>query len=109
MGTTLDTEVKSGNRKGKPNYPVDFKRRLAIAASEPGVSVSKLALAHQVNTNMVFKWRRDLRAGLLDIESQGSTTLLPVSISTTPTRKAAAAQMPPIPHSAGMIEIAIAD
>lgn len=106
MGTTLDTEVKPGNRKGKPNYPADFKRQLAIAASEPGVSVSKLALEHQVNTNMVFKWRRDLRAGLLDIEPQGPVTLLPVSLSPTPTRKAAAA---PIPHSAGLIEIAIAD
>jgi transposase len=71
MGTILDTEVISGNRKGKPNYPADFKRRLAIAASDPGVSVSKLALEHQLNTNMVFKWRRELRAGLLDIEPQG--------------------------------------
>ena len=109
MGTTLDTEVKSGNRKGKPNYPVDFKRRLAIAASEPGVSVSKLALEHQVNTNMVFKWRRDLRAGLLDIESQGPVTLLPVSLSHAPRRKTVAAPVPPIAHSAGLIEIVIAD
>ena len=110
MGTTLDTEVKSGNRKGKPNYPVDFKRRIAIAASEPGVSVSKLALEHQVNTNMVFKWRRDLRAGLLDIEPQGPATLLPVSLAPTPPRKAAAAAAAAsIPHNAGLIEIAIAD
>jgi transposase-like protein len=40
--------------------------KLAMAASDPGVSVSKLALEHQFNTNMVFKWRRDLRAGLLE-------------------------------------------
>ena len=108
MGTTLDTEVKPGNRKGQPNYPADFKRQLAMAASEPGVSVSKLALEHQVNTNMVFKWRRDFRAGLLDIEPQGPATLLPVSLAPTPPRKAGAAAAP-IPHSAGLIEIAIAD
>ena len=31
------------DRKGRPNYPTDFKRRLAIEASTPGISVSKLA------------------------------------------------------------------
>jgi transposase len=55
MGITLDTEVRAGNRKGRPNYPVEFKRRLAAAACEAGVSVSKLAMANAVNANMVFK------------------------------------------------------
>ena len=66
----MDTKVESGGRKGRPNYPSEFKQRLALAACEPGVSVSKLAQTHGVNANMVFKWRRDLRA------SQGATTAL---------------------------------
>ena len=81
MGTTLDTEVKPGNRKGRPNYPVEFKRRLAAAACEAGVSVSKLAMANGVNANMVFKWRREFRAGLLDDAPQAMSTLLPVVLS----------------------------
>lgn len=109
MGTTLDSKVRSGTRSGKPNYPVEFKRQLAIAASEPGVSVSKLALAHQVNANMVFKWRRDLRAGLLDIEPPGSATLLPVKFTRAPAPAAALAPIPPISHSTSVIEIAIAE
>ncbi|WP_229522062.1 transposase [Massilia antarctica] len=56
--------MESGNRKGRPNYPAEFKRQLAVAACEPGISVSKLAQEHGVNANMLFKWRRDLRAGL---------------------------------------------
>jgi transposase len=50
-------------RKGCPNRAVEFKRELAAAACAPGVSVAKLALEHGVNTNLLFKWRRQYRAG----------------------------------------------
>jgi transposase len=46
--------MKPGNQKGRPNYPIEFKRRLAAAACKAGVSVSKLAMANGVNTNTVF-------------------------------------------------------
>ena len=82
-GITLDTELKPGNRKGRPNYPVDFKRRLAAAACEAGVSVSKMAMANGVNANMVFKWRREFRAGLIDDAAQTKSTLLPVVLVET--------------------------
>jgi transposase len=50
-------------RKGCPNHAVEFKRRLAAAACKAGISVAKLALEHSVNTNQLFTWRRDYRAG----------------------------------------------
>jgi transposase len=34
-----------------------------LAACKPEISVAKLALEHGVNTNLLFKWRRDYRAG----------------------------------------------
>ena len=37
-----------------------------MEACEPGVSVAKLALRYGLNTNMVFKWRRQYRAGQFD-------------------------------------------
>ena len=49
----------NGSRKGRPNYPREFKQRLVAAANQPGVSVSKLAQEHGVNANLLFKWRRD--------------------------------------------------
>ncbi|NHZ99426.1 transposase [Massilia sp. CCM 8734] len=110
MGTTLDTEIKPGNRKGKSNYSREFKRRLAVAACEPGVSVSKLALAHQVNANMVFKWRRDLRAGGLDDAAPAPAALLPVVLAETPAGpRSTAAPARRDPVSGGVIEIVIAD
>lgn len=63
----MDTaEVVTGGRRGRPNYPLEFKRRLAVEACEPGVSVAKLALRYGLNTNMLFKWRRQYRAGQFD-------------------------------------------
>ena len=53
-----------------------------MAACAPDVSVSKVALAHGLNTNMVFKWRRELRAGLLG--GADDCTLVPVRLPAVP-------------------------
>lgn len=105
----MDTAVKQGTRKGRPNYSMDFKRRLAVAACAPNVSVSKLALEHEVNANMVFKWRRQYRAGLLGVEA--GTTFLPVAVKMVPTGEpvpvTAEASRPEV--SGSTIEIVIGD
>lgn len=77
MGTTLDSVAKSGNRKGRPNYSSEFKQQIVAAASEPGASVSKLAMAHQLNANMVFRWRRELGVGPAS-GAQAAAKLLPI-------------------------------
>lgn len=72
----MSTEApKRSSRKGIPNHPVEFRRRLATLACEPGVSVARLAMEHGVNTNLLFKWRRALRAGEYD-----PVGLLPVTV-----------------------------
>ena len=55
--------VRRPSRKGCPNHAVEFKRGLAVAACAPGTSVAKLALEHGVDTNLLFKWRREYRVG----------------------------------------------
>jgi transposase len=82
VGTTLskdDTQIS--NRKGRPNYDPVYKRQVALAACEPNISVAKLAQAHGLNPNMVFKWRREYRAGLLSTGSAGAMVLIPVASS----------------------------
>jgi len=105
--------MKPGNREGRPNYPVEFKRRLAAAACEAGVSVSKLSMANGVNANMVFKWRREYRAGLLDDIAEARTTLLPVVLTeassmVVPAAPAAATARTPATASSA-VEIIFAD
>ena len=92
--------VRRPTRKGCPNRALEFKRELAAAACAPGISVAKLALEHGVNTNLLFKWRRDYRAGKFgttdpahvmatddqDLQiaksSETAVTLLPVEVPT---------------------------
>ncbi len=53
-----------------------------MQACEPDVSVAKLALKHSINANMLFKWRRQYRAGQFGVAEKcsvaESVTLLPV-------------------------------
>jgi transposase len=87
VGTILDTcEVVRGGRAGRPNYPIGFKRRLAAEACEPEVSVAKLALRYGLNANMLFKWRRQYRAGKFEAQGSGceapeATRFLPIVTS----------------------------
>lgn len=77
----MENEVEHGRRRRSTNYPLEFKRKLAQQACEPGVSVAQLALQHGLNTNMVFKWRRQLRAGLLDQAKLVAVTVAPMGLS----------------------------
>ncbi|WP_369797810.1 transposase [Cupriavidus sp. UYPR2.512] len=103
MGTTLDTRnARPSNRKGRPNCAPEYRRQVAVVASEPGISVAKLAQAHGLNPNMVFKWRRQLRAGLFDGVPHGTAVLPPVALPDAPTGEktvpASLALQPVEPH-----------
>ena len=70
---------KVSSRKGRPNYPIDFKRRLAAAACAPDVSVAGLGQEHGINANLLFKWRRQYRAGHFGVAHADQAILLPVT------------------------------
>jgi len=57
---------------------VEFKRRLAQQACEPGMSVARLALEHGLNANLLFKWCRCYRAG--EFDAPAKPALLPVTV-----------------------------
>jgi transposase len=110
----LSKEASVPSRKGRPNHPLDFKRRLAQQACEAGVSVSRLAREHGINANMLFKWRRHYRQGLFD-ETVEVAALLPVSIATSPSPTPASPVGPaalaavPDPAASAAIEIVFRD
>jgi transposase len=100
----LTTEApKRAGRKGIPNHPLEFRREIARLASEPGVSVARLAVEHGLNTNLVFKWRRSLHAGEYD-----PLDLVPVKIATPVAELEPPAATPaPVTAPAGAIEISV--
>ncbi|MEX3605718.1 MAG: transposase [Burkholderia sp.] len=87
--TLLDTE-KPCSRKGRLNHSPEFRRRIAIAGCEPGVSVAKLAREHGLNANLAFTWRHRYRAE----QRASEVTLLPVTVVSDMRPKVIAA--PPI-------------
>ena len=46
-------------------WPVALKRQIVAETLVPGASASVVARRHDVNTNQLFRWRRDWRDGLL--------------------------------------------
>ena len=69
----------TGIKRGRgPGYPVEFKRQLAVLASAAETSVSKVALTHGINVNMLFRWRRQYHAGLLEAVQAAAVEFLPV-------------------------------
>jgi len=73
-------EAEQKKRRRSTNYQLEFKRRLAQQACDELVSVAQLAMQHGLNTNMLFRWRRQLRAGLLGT----ATWFLPVALTAEP-------------------------
>jgi transposase len=53
---TPKLRVRHVGRDGRRRYDPASRERLVAACLEPGVSVSRLALEHGVNANLVRKW-----------------------------------------------------
>jgi transposase len=60
---------------------VGEKCRIVEQILKPGASVARVALAHGVNTNLLFTWRRQYCQGLLSDKNTELVKLLPVHVS----------------------------
>lgn len=84
MDTILDTTAPARRTGRRPNFPSEFKRQVVEATLQPGASVSLIAREHDVNANLVFRWRHQYQEGLFGPVSQ-SATFLPVQVIEAPT------------------------
>jgi transposase len=76
-------------RRQRRFWSDEEKRRIVAQTRAPGVSVSVVARRYDVNANLVFKWLRDPRYGLVADEA---VSFLPVEIA--PDRPAPVAEAP---------------
>src|SRR5579872_5950734 len=51
------------SRRRRRSWSLEEKRRIIAESREPGASASLVARRHDVNTNMLFTWRRQLEDG----------------------------------------------
>jgi transposase len=72
-------------RDGRCRYDPASKERLVSACLEPGVSVSRLALEHGVNANLVRKWVKQWVESR-SLPPPSLAAFIPVEIESTPDR-----------------------
>lgn len=46
------------SKPARRHHSAEFKAKVLAACDEPGASVAAVALAHDLNANLVHKWRR---------------------------------------------------
>ena len=62
MAEIVDGKNEASGKR--PNFPREFKRQLAEQTFEPGASVSLVARRNDINTNLLFRWRRQYLQGV---------------------------------------------
>ena len=90
--------------EGKPrrrSWSLEEKRRLVAETFAPGASVSMVARRYDLNTNMLFTWRREMAAGKA---SESALRLIPATI----TAEVPTPALPAPTEMSGRMEIVLA-
>ena len=77
--------VRLVGRNGRRRYEAASKERLVAACLEPGVSVSRLALGHGINANLLRKWIKKDRAAR-SLPPSSPSAFIPVQLEGTAER-----------------------
>lgn len=97
MGEPIELVVRGERRR---RWSVADKLRIVAETREPGATLSRVARRHDLNTNLLYTWRR--MAEGRPAQPAARAQLIPVRIAAAPTPPAGR----PI---AGRIEIALPD
>ena len=97
--TVIESGVIRVDASGRRQYSVEFKRRLAKLALEPGASVAGIALAHRINAKQMFKWRQDY------LRQRGEATALEPAPKPEPAPEPEATLLPVVVAPAGRAPI----
>ena len=82
VDTILDTTAHARRIGRRPNFPREFKRKVVDGTLQPGASVSLITREHEVNANLVFRWRHHYQDGAFGPANQ-SAMFLPVQVIET--------------------------
>jgi transposase len=72
------SQLAEGPRR---RYDLDFKLQIVKETLEPGASVAGVALRHGLNTNVVFRWRKQLREGRLGNDQLPAAGFVPIYVA----------------------------
>jgi|ERR1035441_7838821 transposase-like protein len=80
MQPGTDTEITQKSAESKQTgrnrrYSSAFKRKVVKESLVPGASVSVVARRHDINSNIVFRWRKEFREAERDRAAQSKKGL----------------------------------
>lgn len=84
-----------GKRRSRRQFSADFKRRVVAETYAAGTSVSVVARRHDINANLLFRWRDDPRYAFQE------QSFLPVEIGVA-VEDRKPADKPPMPSELGI-------
>ena len=94
-------------RRTRRFWSEDEKRRIVAQTCAPGVSVSQVGRRYDVNTNLIFTWRRDPRYKPA-ADGEDAASFLPVEVVPGPASPPGPPGPPGLPTASdGRIEIAL--
>jgi transposase len=100
--------LKAAAKQTRRRYTIAQKREMVEATLEDGQSVSVVARHYDVNTNQLFRWRKQYHDGLLG-QARG-IQLLPVEVSETQEPAVADASVRPLSVAAdGTLEVVLSN
>ena len=113
---TVMEPLKDPLKATKRRHSAAFKRKLVKLTEQAGASVAAIALAHGINANLLFKWRRAQFSRPARLKPVTQAVLLPVTMDPLPPASAVIDLPTPMPAvrasparaaAAGIIEIEV--
>lgn len=82
---TLSSPVAPGSRPRRHTYSADFKASVVAACRQPGVSMAAIALAHQLDANVLRRWVKQQEArSVAPASAARPPALVPVAVRDVP-------------------------
>lgn len=104
--TTMETP-RNPLKATKRRHSAAFKRKLVKLTEEAGASVAAIALAHGINANLLFKWRRAQATRPARRKPAAQAVLLPVTLDPLPPASAVIELPAARAAAVGVIEIEV--
>jgi transposase len=114
----MDTKAKetpaaaglNWRNKSRKTYTPEQRLAMVKECDAPGVAVAEVAQRNRVNTNLLFKWKRQHQRGLLPAPKVASGALVPVTVVREKKRREERTARPQakVVPTAGAIEIELA-
>ena len=106
---TIMEPPKDHLKATKRRHSAAFKRKLVKLTEQAGASVAAIALAHGINANLLFKWRRAQAGRPARVKPAAQAVLLPVTMDSLPPASAVIELPAPAARAAttGIIEIEV--